>query len=668
MNFLFPQFLFGLFALSIPIIVHLFNFRRAKKLYFSNVQFLDTVKQTSSSKLRLKHLLVLFSRLLFVTFLVLAFAQPFIPGREQGLNNKEVYLYMDNSLSMSNQVDGEQTAVDQAYNYLATIVDLYPRDTRFKLLTNDFAPFSNNLKSKEEVQELATEIGLSNISRSMQEVMGRFDLGISGSGQAKDLYLLSDFQTSTIGANTSVSDSVNNFYLLPVEYPVVGNVFVDSVFLKDPFLVGNKENELFVKLMNTGENEVVDLVVKFFIEDTQVATASINLLGESAGELSFNLNLDIEGIKRCRLSFEEFPVSFDNDYYFILSPSERIDVLEIKSEKAGTAISKVYGNDKLFNFSSFDVNNLDYSQIETADLLVLNELKTINQTLIPAFQQFLSQGGDVFVIPGEELDSVAYQTLLAGFQFSLGGNAEVQKLASIKTRNPFYGGIFETLNESFDMPEAKSVLTWRSTPDDLMNYRNGSPYLTRSGRLGTTYLAGSPFRDDFSAFPKHALFVPVMYRTALLSKSSVNRLSFSLDESVISLKVDSLSKNTIYALRKGDEEIIPNQRVSGDQLILDLPKHTLRSGFYELYDRTSLRAVLAFNSYKAESRMDQTTNEQEIRSVFAGLTNLDVFQFDDASDFSSAMKERYEGINLWKYALVLALIFLLAEVLLLRFL
>ncbi len=32
------------------------------------------------------------------------------------------------------------------------------------------------------------------------------------------------------------------------------------------------------------------------------------------------------------------------------------------------------------------------------------------------------------------------------------------------------------------------------------------------------------------------------------------------------------------------------------------------------------------------------------------------------------MKERYEGVNLWKYALILALLFIFTEVLLLRFL
>ena len=668
MNFLFPQFLFGLFALSIPIIVHLFNFRRAKKLYFSNVQFLETVKQTSSSKLRIKHLLVLLARLLFVTFLVLAFAQPFIPGKEQGLSNKEVYLYLDNSLSMSNQVGGEVTAIDQAYNYLSTIIDLYPRDTRYKLLTNDFAPFSNTLKGKEEVQELTTEIGLSNISRSLDEVMGRLDMKSVGSANARDLYFVTDFQKSTLGSLQNFTDSANNYYVLPVQYPLVGNVYVDSVYLKDPFLTGDRGNELIVKIQNSGESDVTDLVVKFFMEDAQIATASVNLGPQSSAELSFDLSLEITGNQKCRLSFEEFPVAFDNDHYFILSRSERINVLEIKSEKAGDAITKVFGNEQLFNLSSYNANNLDYSAINQADLIVLNELQSINQTLLPAFDQYLAKRGDLFIVPHSEVDSISYQSLLSFLPFSIPELTERQKLASINPRNPYYEGIFEKANESFDMSEANSSLTWSPSAGDLINYRNGRPYLSRFDRLGTIYLVGSPLNDEFTGFHKHALFVPVMYRAGVLSKKSVNRLSFSLDESVISLKLDSLSGNVIYQLRRDSEEIIPNQRITGDQLILDLPKFILRSGFYELMGNGKIMAVLAFNNSKSESKLDQWTSEEEIKSVFSSVTNLDVFQFDDAKDFSIAMKERYEGINLWKYALVLALIFMLSEVLLLRFL
>ena len=76
MEFLYPGFLLALLALAIPIILHLFYFRRFKKVYFTNVRFLKEVKEQTSARSKLRNLLVLLMRLLAVAMLVFAFAQP----------------------------------------------------------------------------------------------------------------------------------------------------------------------------------------------------------------------------------------------------------------------------------------------------------------------------------------------------------------------------------------------------------------------------------------------------------------------------------------------------------------------------------------------------------------------------------------------------------------
>lgn len=569
---------------------------------------------------------------------------------------------------MSNQVDSEISAIDQAYNYLSTIINLYPRDTKFKLLTNDFAPFSNTLKTKEEVTELITEMSLSNTSRNLTDALNRLNLTADNYGSARDTYIVSDFQKSTLGITDDYKDSVNNYYVIPVKYPQTGNVFIDSVYLEDPFLIGDRNNKLSVKLINTGLDDVNDLVVQFFMGDNQIATASVDMLPNSTSEISFDLNVEIDGINKCRLSFQEFPVSFDNDYYFTLNRSERINVLQIKSSEAEGAITNVFANENLFNLTTFDVNNLDYSVINTADLIVLNELETFNSTLLPSFTQFLNRNGHLFIVPSAMPDSISYQSIINSVVLSKSQVNELEQLAPINARNPFFEGMFESQNESFDMPTAMPAIEWRNTPGDLISFKNGAPYLSVFDQLGTMHLAASPFRDAFTSFHRHALFVPILYRIAIQSKQSANRLSYTMDEQLITLQLDSLSKNIIYKLSRDDEEIIPNQRIIGDRLILDLPKYILNSGFYDLTDGNTLVSVLAFNSSKVESRLDQFTESDNIKSVFPQVANLDIFEFSSAADFSQAMKEKYEGVNLWKYALILALAFLLAEVLLLRFL
>jgi hypothetical protein len=105
MAFTYPSVLYAFFLLLIPIVIHLFNFRRYKKVYFSNLRFLTSVNQQSRKTSQLKHLLILLARLLFVSALVLAFSKPYIPSKLSKLElaKRHVVFYLDNSFSMQQE-------------------------------------------------------------------------------------------------------------------------------------------------------------------------------------------------------------------------------------------------------------------------------------------------------------------------------------------------------------------------------------------------------------------------------------------------------------------------------------------------------------------------------------------------------------------------------------
>ena len=104
MNFVAPVFLYGLSAIMIPIIIHLVELRRAKKILFTNVAFIREVKNITASHRRLKQILILLARIGFVVFLVLLFAQPYLLNKQNAVNNTNNFkLFLDNSLSMQNE-------------------------------------------------------------------------------------------------------------------------------------------------------------------------------------------------------------------------------------------------------------------------------------------------------------------------------------------------------------------------------------------------------------------------------------------------------------------------------------------------------------------------------------------------------------------------------------
>ena len=84
-----PQLLYALFAIAIPILIHFLNLRKHKKIYFSSVRFLKEIKENKNKRSKLKNLLLLLSRVLAITFLVLAFAKPYIPVNEYNQSNNK---------------------------------------------------------------------------------------------------------------------------------------------------------------------------------------------------------------------------------------------------------------------------------------------------------------------------------------------------------------------------------------------------------------------------------------------------------------------------------------------------------------------------------------------------------------------------------------------------
>ena len=100
MQFKHPEILYFLFLLVIPILVHLFQLRRFKKEYFTNVQFLKELSVQTRKSSTIKKWLLLFTRLLLLACLILAFAQPFFTAKESMKATNEMYIILDNSYSM----------------------------------------------------------------------------------------------------------------------------------------------------------------------------------------------------------------------------------------------------------------------------------------------------------------------------------------------------------------------------------------------------------------------------------------------------------------------------------------------------------------------------------------------------------------------------------------
>ncbi len=673
MVFLYPAFLWGLLTLLIPLIIHLFNFQRPKVVYFSNVAFLREVKSTATSRNRLRHWLVLLARMLFLAFLVLAFARPVIPGEnaEQfAAQGSRVSIFLDNSFSLQNETNGK-ALLDQGKQITEGLTPVFPAATSFQLLTNESTP--RYFYKAATLEERLLETNFSETPLSWEELYRRQLRGLKQEGgKGHRIFWLSDFQKSTLGdINALEIDSTYEHILVPLRGEGGGNLLVDSVWLQNPFLQANENNSLNVRLRNTGSERVEERLLQFFIEDKQVASQSISMEGNSRQEIQLNFAVTSAGEKAARIEVEDYPLTFDNKHYFTLSIAPKIRTLTIGGDREARFASKVFENEPFFSHQYFSVTSIDFNAFAEADLVVIAHLPVISEALQSALTNFLAEGGTLVVFPPQELEATASYEGLLGMPIRNIETSEAVPLARPQAGDPFFEGVFERIASNMNLPQAKPVLNTSGT--SILRFRDGRSFLSRSRRLkGKVFLFSSSLHPDASTFQKHALFVPTMYRIAFTSKRSLQPLAIPLTASNLRIALDSLRTNQIFQLEsrtRPQQPIIPGQRVLGNELILELNAQILETGHYALVRKSDGKqvALLAFNTPSAES--DLSVYEDEALQSFADkYTNVQLYDGSEALEVIRAFRDQNIATPLWRYFVLAALVALLLEIAFIRLL
>lgn len=682
MSFLFPSFLWGLLAVSIPIAVHIFNFRRTKKVFFTNVAFLKAVETQTRSIRQIKHWLIMAARILAIACLAFAFSQPFLPAESNMAVDRRgiTSLYLDNSLSMESELNNKRY-LDIATSRLSDLLGVLKNAASLQLVTNDFSAQEQGLYPSEKLRDRLTTIGLSNTPRTLDQVYKRQENLMARHAHAgkNQLFWFSDFQKSTAGNLSALkTDSTNQIFLVPVQADAEKNVFVDSAWLNTPFIRELQNNILFVKVSNSGSQEARNVVLRLSLDNTQASTASVNVPANGSATAKFNFNLKGKGYKKGQITFDDFPVTFDNDYYFVLNASPLIRVLHIYGQKSdGNYVENVYANDSLFSLQSYSAQNVDPGLIKNSDLVVLEGVNQLSGTLPQDLQDFVRKGGSLAVVPPAMPVTESYGRLLGtlGISGLTPERAPAALPLALPDRNsPFFSDVFEESvrqEMNLNLPSALTVWSWAKAGQPLLALRSGQTYLNQvMAGSGKTYLFAAPFGQEFGNVAQHAIFVPVMYKIAASSVRQ-QRTSFTFDENPISLHIDQVKPNAVYKLRKNKTEIIPVQRITGNQLLLEIPQgdqlgEGLSAGYFELVLDNKVEQIIALNHNHAESKL-QYYSPDELRAAFSGRKNIQVFDKIDDDAFSTAFQQQNMGTSLWKYFLYAALFFLLVEIALVRF-
>ena len=449
-----------------------------------------------------------------------------------------------------------------------------------------------------------------------------------------------------------------------------------------------------VRLRNSGREAVRNLPIRLYLDDIQASTASVSIPANGTGDVTLTINVTKKGYHRGRVVFDDFPITFDNEYYFVIEASPAIRVLHLYGQKPATDYVKtVFADDSLFAFRQFSAQNFDVGQLKGTDLVVLESVDQVAGTLRNELEQFVRQGGSLLLIPPAHPDAGSYGPFLsaltvAGLQVSSDGTPAPLPVADPDRRNPFFADVFQQgfQQEALNMPQAAAVWQWNGG-ERLLSLRNGQSFLTQSrvsgqaGRGGQLYVLASPLESGYGNLAQHALFVPIMYKVAALSVRP-QRTAYTFDDNLLTLPIrladGDVADRALYKLTRKNVSFVPVQRVVGNQLQLELPKanqlnagQSIEAGFYELQrtganGQAQTERLVALNHGRAESQMAFYTPNQ-LRQAFAGQANVEVFDSLQDKDFVQVLERENLGTNLWPYFLMAALGFLLLEIALIRF-
>ncbi len=672
MSFLYPQFLWALSLLAIPIIVHLFNFRRYKKVYFTNVQFLKDMKEQTTTRSRLKHLLVLFSRLLAVSFLVFAFAQPFIPKNKNDVEktSKVVSVYIDNSFSMD-AVGEEQSLVETAKRKAADIANAYSAETQFQLITNDFEGRHQRLLSRDEFITAIDEVKISPASHKLSEVVSRQKQALNQStAETKLVYLLSDYQENITDLVEDSSIIVN---MVPIESNRGMNVAIDSCWFISPVQMLNQTATLLVSITNHGEEAVENGNITLHVNDKTTAISDFTVAAHETVTDTLSFTISETGWQKTEVTIEDFPITFDDQYYLCFHVAEKINLLSISEQTENPYINAMFADNNFFALTNNNSGQLDYSSFNQYQLIVITSLKTISSGLAFQLKEYLNSGGSVLIFPHALADKNSYNTFLSSVNASTLGdwNTTTKQVSKINTEQEIFKDVFDEIKENINLPSAKSSFSFisnaRSGEEPLLKFSDNTSFLSKFGiEKGSLYLCASPLDQEITDLPVHAIFVPMIYKMAINGIRS-GKLSYTIGkDNLVEVTDQTEHGETGYKIKGETIEFTPSRNVAAGKLRLGIEGQIQQSGFYEIiiddaenaeqfaenYDRKE--SVMKF--YSAEQLKEQFENDHRNIIESAG------------EDFSVAVAEMNHGNALWKLCVIFTLLFLAIEILLLRFL
>jgi len=684
MSFLYPAFLWAGLALAIPILVHLFNFRRPRKVLFSNLAVVRQVNQVVVQRIKLKQWILLLLRLLAVAAIVLAFAGPIIKNDSvnaalQGA--RSVVIVIDNSPSMSAS-DARGIYLQQAKLTARAIVESHDPSDEFQIQTSGRLRLNGPFMNRGQALTAIEKVDYQPSVLTLQELLAKADkLFSSASVAGHVLYMLSDFQSTTVLGDTlkrlPLPDNLK-VNLLPVGERSQRNIYLSGAAFDNLIIEKDKPVTLRVTVNNDGDEDVKNLGIRMEIDGKSAAIQQVDVPAQTKVETQLTFTTNKYGWQSGSVTIDDQPIDFDNTRYFALYVPQRAKLLVVEGTKTSKYLQLFY-KDLVEQYETKFISERDLASVSLTDYkaIVLAGPSELSSGMSEKLATWVKDGGGLMVFPSEAMNVAQVNTLMnqlaAGEFRGLISYAQPVRFSKPDLSHVLFQGVFQSggKNAEFDSPAIRKLYDFKapggSIQTTVIQDQNQSVVLHETRAADGTVLTFTLFPDlDWSDFPIKSSFAPVLYRATLLLANAV-RNDFGLTLGALGTKKIRTNLTGVIKLKGPDNtEIVPEQYLQANGVLLKFDRMDLLPGVYDVYQNDSLFEKVAFNLNDKESQLAALApDELEDRLEDASIPNVSILKAAPEL-VRSKVQELNSGQPLWKYFVLLCFLCLVGEVIVLK--
>lgn len=683
MTFLNPAILFGLLAASIPVLIHLLNLRKLKKIDFSTLKFLKELQKNKIKRIKLKQWLLLALRVFIILLLVTAFARPTLEGVSIGGTTSaaktSALFILDDTFSMS-VVDQNGSYFNQAKQSIKKILSqLEEGDEVGTILVSDpkgEIEFTTNLSYFEES---LNEISVSEVSNELNSSMIKAAEVISGSKNFnKEIYLLTDFQKNRLALEQNITDLGElideqvRLYSFNYSGKSIFNISVDELIVKTKIFELNKPVKFEAKITNHSSQDADNLVVSLFLNGKRAAQRSLDLKRGAAETVNLEAATSKTGFTSVYVEIEDDEVLQDNRRYSAFFIPDKIEVLlvsEIPDDVKFVELALLSSGSENFNVTKKSTTKLSTVPLNKFDVIIIigTEVKDNSEKL----NRFLKDGNGMIVFPGSRQKIEPMQKLLrllelqTDFQFvEINDKSQSVGFENIEFNHPVFEDIFvDEEKREVESPKLFKYYKLQAGPKGktIISLNDESSFMSEYGiGNGKLIIFNSSPVLSWSDFPLKSIFAPILNKTVYnLSPDLLGDDTYLAGDNLnVNIGKRTLPQVRVVLPDRGEELFNLNENLETDFFSFS---NSIFSGNYKFYSGSNILANFSVNTDPMESKTGYLSDEEfdrYLEKINFGGTHLRIGKDEDPIEL--ILQARF-GSELWRYFILAALIIALIE-------